>query len=135
MIKIDLVRKISERKDCSLKESEEFLNIFLDEVVTTLARHEKLILAGFGIFEVRFREAKTGRNPKNGEAVAIPATYYPAFKPGKLLREQVKKSGDRNSPKKKFSPNSTVTTTEMNPNHATETDTLKPKRRKATTSA
>lgn len=47
-------------------------------------------LVGFGTFEVRTRQARTGRNPRTGQTLTIPAAKVPAFKPGKQLREMVK---------------------------------------------
>ena len=50
---------------------------------------EKVQLVGFGTFEVRRREARTGKNPRTGEAIEIAASNVPAFKAGKALKESV----------------------------------------------
>ena len=56
-----------------------------------LKEGDKVALSGFGIFEVRDREARTGRNPHTKETVEIPATRVPAFKASKALKDAVKK--------------------------------------------
>ena len=65
----------------------------VDAVVETLgealARHEAVRIAGFGTFTAKRRPARTGRNPRSGEAVSIPASVAPAFKAGKALGDPV----------------------------------------------
>ena len=56
-----------------------------------LAAGEKVQVTGFGIFEVKEREARVGRNPLTGEAIQIAASRTPAFKPGKALKDSVAK--------------------------------------------
>ena len=51
---------------------------------------EKVILAGFGVFEVKERAERTGRNPQTKEEILIPASRTPSFKPGKPLKEVMK---------------------------------------------
>lgn len=55
-----------------------------------LANGEEVRLAGFGTFAARSRAARTGRNPKTGEALSIPSSKTPSFKAGKALRDAVK---------------------------------------------
>ena len=54
-----------------------------------LAKHEEVRIAGFGTFGTKNRPARTGRNPRTGEAVSIPASVAPAFRAGKALEEAV----------------------------------------------
>jgi nucleoid DNA-binding protein len=61
----------------------------LDAMAEALARGEKVSIAGFGSFEVRDRAARTGRNPRTGEPVHIPARKDPVFKAAKALKEAV----------------------------------------------
>ena len=58
-------------------------------ITVALAQGDKVSIAGFGNFEVRARPARTGRNPRTGEAVAIAASKNPAFKPAKGLKAAV----------------------------------------------
>ena len=55
----------------------------------SLANGERIEIRGFGSFSLHFRPPRTGRNPKTGEAVALPGKHVPHFKPGKELRERV----------------------------------------------
>ena len=67
------------------------VNALLDTVTASLAKGEKVQISGFGIFETKEREARVGRNPRTKEAVQIPATRTPTFKPSKLLKDIVGK--------------------------------------------
>ncbi len=89
MIKIDLAREISERMNISLKQADQFLNTFVEVTAETLGKGEKVQLAGFGTFGTRQVAARTGRNPKTGESLEVPAAIYPHFRPGKTLKEKV----------------------------------------------
>lgn len=54
-----------------------------------LAHGERIEIRGFGSFSLHYRPPRTGRNPKTGDAVALPGKHVPHFKPGKQLRERV----------------------------------------------
>lgn len=54
-----------------------------------LAAGERIEIRGFGSFSLHYRPPRTGRNPKTGDAVALPGKHVPHFKPGKELRERV----------------------------------------------
>ena len=54
-----------------------------------LAKHEEVRIAGFGTFATKHRSARTGRNPRTGEAVSLPASVAPDVRPGKALKEAV----------------------------------------------
>ena len=58
---------------------------------TVLKKGEKVVLSGFGTFEVRTRVARSGRNPRTGEEIKVPAQKTPAFKVGKLLKDAINK--------------------------------------------
>lgn len=64
-----------------------------DEITDALARGQRVELRGFGAFTVKRREARTGRNPRTGEAVPVEEKSVPFFKAGKELRERVNTSG------------------------------------------
>ena len=68
------------------------VDALLQIVVDTVRSGDSVSLAGFGVFESRARAARTGRNPRTGETVAVPATTVPAFRPGTGFRNAV--SGD-----------------------------------------
>jgi integration host factor subunit beta len=69
-----------------------------DEITATLARGERVELRGFGAFTVKRRNARTGRNPRTGEAVPVDEKAVPFFKAGKELRERVNKARPARSP-------------------------------------
>ena len=54
-----------------------------------LGQHEEVRIAGFGTFVTKHRPARTGRNPRTGEAVSVAASVAPAFRAGKALKEAV----------------------------------------------
>ena len=72
------------KKDCGIA-----LDSLLSTITEGLKRDEKIKLTGFGVFEVKHRAARTGRNPQTKEAVEIPAQSVPIFKAGKALKESI----------------------------------------------
>lgn len=91
MTKGELVGNIAEKAGVSKKDAEKVLNAVLSSITEALASGRKVQLVGFGTFEVRHREARTGRNPRDpGKTIHIPSRDVPAFKPGKALKEAVK---------------------------------------------
>ncbi|HHW06871.1 MAG TPA: HU family DNA-binding protein [Clostridia bacterium] len=91
MNKADLVNAVAEKAELTKKDAEKAVNAVFASIEEALARDEKVQLVGFGTFEVRDRAQRTGRNPKTGEEIVIPASKVPAFKPGKALKEAVDK--------------------------------------------
>ena len=92
MTKSELVADISEkRSDLSKKDIEQVVNTIFDSMRNALVREERIEIRGFGSFTVKHREARTGRNPKTGTPVKIPAKRIPFFTVGKELRERVNK--------------------------------------------
>ncbi len=91
MNKTELIAVTAEAAGMSKKDTERVLNAAIDAVTKSLVAGEKVQLSGFGIFETKNRQARTGRNPVTREAVEIPATRVPAFKPSKTLKDIVGK--------------------------------------------
>ena len=89
MNKIELIAAIAENAGLSRKDAEKALNATVSVLTNALAEGQKVQLSGFGTFEVREREARTGRNPATGEAVQIAASKAPSFKAGKNLKDAV----------------------------------------------
>src|SRR4026208_1526721 len=67
----------------------------LEIMSDALAHGDRIEIRGFGSFSLHFRPPRQGRNPKTGEAAALPGKYVPHFKPGKDLRERVNDGADR----------------------------------------
>ncbi len=91
MNKTELVALAAEKAGVAKKDAERILNAYLDTICAALAEGDKIQLSGFGSFEVKNREPRVGRNPHTKEAIQIPATRVPVFKPCKALRDTVAK--------------------------------------------
>lgn len=91
MNKQELIAAAAEKTGFSKKDTEATLNAVLEAVVANLQDNEKVQLVGFGSFEVKQRAARIGRNPKTKEAIEIPASRAPVFKPSKSLKEALAK--------------------------------------------
>ncbi len=89
MNKTELIAAISDSTSLSKKDASAALDAALDAIMAEVAAGGKVSILGFGTFEKRHREARTGRNPKTGEAAEIPASDVPAFKAGKGFKEKV----------------------------------------------
>lgn len=89
MIKKELISMMAARSGLSKAQAALALSAFVDTVAQTLAAGEAVQLVGFGTFDVKVRESRTGRNPATGQPLAIPAARLPVFKPGKELKEAV----------------------------------------------
>ena len=74
------------------------VDALLQIVVDTVRSGDSVSLAGFGVFESRARAARTGRNPRTGESVDVPATTVPAFRPGTAFRSAVARTVRRRCP-------------------------------------
>lgn len=91
MNKTELIAIAAERAGITKKDAERLINAAIDAVTEALVAGDKVQLTGFGSFEVKAREARVGRNPKTREAIEIPATRTPQFKPSKALKDNVAK--------------------------------------------
>lgn len=89
MHKKDLVKAIATKSGYTLKDTEDFVNIFLDTVKDTLVSQEPLVLTGFGTFKVVDTKARIGRNPQNKKEMKIPASKKVKFTVGKDLKKSV----------------------------------------------
>ncbi len=91
MNKSELIDAVASKGNLTKKDSEAAVNAVVEAVKEALAKGDKVQLVGFGTFEVRNRNARTGLNPQTKEAIKIPATKVPAFKAGKALKDAVAK--------------------------------------------
>lgn len=88
--KADLVGLVADQTRKSRKEVKEVVDSALDQIMSSLDSGGKVQLTGFGTFEVRERKERSGVKPGTTDKIRIPASKYPAFKPGKGLKERVK---------------------------------------------
>jgi integration host factor subunit beta len=90
MTKSELIERMaSEQTHLSQADVELAVRCILEQLSGALAEGERIEIRGFGSFSLHYRPPRMGRNPKTGEAVALPGKYVPHFKPGKALRERV----------------------------------------------
>ena len=89
MTKAELVEAVSKVSDLTRKHSEVIVDAVFSSIIDALHKGEKIELRGFGSFRVRRRDSRTGRNPKTGAGVLVPAKRVPHFKAGKELRELI----------------------------------------------
>ena len=91
MNKAELIAEVAAKAGLSKKDSEKAVNAALDTITASLEAGEKVQLVGFGVFDVKERGARIGRNPKTKKEIEIPASRVPQFKAGKALKEAVDK--------------------------------------------
>jgi len=91
MNKTELVNAIAAKSGLSKKNSEAALNALISSVEDALVAGEKVVLVGFGTFEVKTRAERKGRNPQTKQEIIIPASKAPVFKAGKGLKDKVNK--------------------------------------------
>ncbi|SRR5690606_3922781 len=90
MTKSELISRLAERFPQLLaKDAELVVKIILDAMAKSLSRGERIEIRGFGSFDLNYRPARVGRNPKSGEKVHVPEKYVPHFKAGKKMRELI----------------------------------------------
>jgi nucleoid DNA-binding protein len=87
MRKQDIVDDIYQQTGLPKKDIQLVVNLLLDSVRNAILREERIELRGFGVFEVKKRKSRVGRNPKTREVINIPARKVVTFKPSKLIKE------------------------------------------------
>lgn len=85
----ELIEALAAKTESTKADAERNVGAMIDIISGTLKKGDSLTLVGFGTFEVRKRAARTGRNPKTGEALKIKAAKVPAFKAGATLKAAV----------------------------------------------
>ncbi|CAM4390037.1 MAG: DNA-binding protein HU [Legionellaceae bacterium] len=90
MHKQDFVKSLAEKLSLPQTKAEESLNAVIGLIESALTEGQTITFVGFGQFGVKTRAARTGRNPKTGEALHIPEAKVPYFTPGKKLKDAVK---------------------------------------------
>ena len=91
MKKTELIAAVAEQSGLSKKDAEKALNATIDTIIKAVAEGDKIQLTGFGTFEQRQRNARTGCDPRPGNTIEIPASKVPAFKAGKGFKDIVNK--------------------------------------------
>lgn len=90
MTKNDLVELVAKKAKLTNKAARDALLAIFDTITENLKKGEKVVVTGFGTFEVRKRQSREGRNPQTGEKIRIPEMRSPTFTAGKTLKRQVR---------------------------------------------
>lgn len=94
MTKSELILRLSEKNPHLFqRDIERIVNAIFESITLALARGQRVELRGFGAFSVKKRDARTGRNPRTGEAVEVTEKFIPFFKTGKQLRDRLNGEG------------------------------------------
>jgi nucleoid DNA-binding protein len=89
MTKTELIATLAERNEISKNEAEKQINTVIGLMTESIVKDGKLTIVDFGVFSVKQRAARTGRNPRTNETVEIPASKTLGFKPGKALKTAI----------------------------------------------
>ncbi len=89
MNKTELISNVAESADLSKADAGRAVECVLDQIKSSLKNHDSVSIIGFGTFSTGHRKARTGRNPRDGSAVHIPASTVVKFKAGKALKDAV----------------------------------------------
>lgn len=90
MRKPELAAAIADKTGLTREKAGEVINAFTDQVSAAASRGEDVTLIGFGTFNIRSREARSGRNPQTGASIQIPASKTVGFKAGKALKDAIR---------------------------------------------
>ena len=94
MTKSELIARIAElNPHLYQSDAEKIVSAVFDAIADSLAKGHRIELRGFGVFSVRSRNARAGRNPRTGEKVRVEAKNVPFFKAGKKLKDRLNSEG------------------------------------------
>ena len=89
LTKADLAEMLFNDLGLNKREAKEMVELFFEEIRSSLENNEEVKLSGFGNFDIRDKKSRPGRNPKTGEEVAVTARRVVTFKPGQKLKARV----------------------------------------------
>lgn len=91
MNKKELIDAIAKDVGCKKSEAKAMTESFIDNVTKVLKKKDRVVIVGFGVFDVKHRKARIARNPqKPNQTVKVPARNVPVFRAGKSLKDAVK---------------------------------------------
>ena len=91
MTRVKLVEKLAYRMKVTKKDADTYLTAFLDSIMDTLAKDRRVVVQGFGSFNIQEYKARVAKKPLTGEMIHLPVRRKPSFHSGKELRERVNK--------------------------------------------
>jgi len=89
LTKADLVKRLHEEIGLNKREAKDFVELFFEELRSTLEQGEEIKLSGFGNFSLRDKGERPGRNPKTGEVIPVTARRVVTFRSGQKLKSMV----------------------------------------------
>mgnify|MGYP001297709982 FL=1 len=89
LTKAEMAEKLFEELGLNKREAKEVVELFFEEVRSSLESNEQVKLSGFGNFDLRDKNQRPGRNPKTGEEIPITARRVVTFRPGQKLKSKV----------------------------------------------
>ena len=89
LTKADLAEMLFNDLGLNKREAKEMVELFFEEIRSSLENKEEVKLSGFGNFDIRDKKSRPGRNPKTGEEVAVTARRVVTFKPGQKLKARI----------------------------------------------
>jgi integration host factor subunit beta len=93
VIKSELVERVAaQNPHLHARDLDKVVSAILGEIIKALSRGDRVEIRGFGVFSVRNRRARTGRNPRSGASVAVDQKSIPFFKSGKEMRQRLNRS-------------------------------------------
>lgn len=90
LTKKDLIEIVAKKSNLTNKAAREAVQTMLNTIRDSLRRGEKVVLTGFGTFNIRTRRQRVGRNPKTGERIMLAARKTPGFTPGKTFKKAIR---------------------------------------------
>ncbi len=90
MTKKDIILKVSDETNLKQTDVKKIVQKTFDFMIEALVRGEKIELRNFGVFKIKERKSRTGRNPRTGQVVPVPARKVVVFKPGLEMKQKVK---------------------------------------------
>ena len=92
MNRTELIAAVAEKSNSTKKDADKIVSAFVDTIIESIAKGEKVQMVGFGTFEQKIRKERKGVNPRTHEETLIPEKKIPVFKPGKAFKEAVEGS-------------------------------------------
>jgi DNA-binding protein HU-beta len=90
MNKADIIAKVHDILGTSKADAERAVEGVIDSITSSLKKGDEVSIAGLGIFSAKMRPSRTGRNPRTGELINVPAMRVPKFRAAKALKDAVK---------------------------------------------
>jgi integration host factor subunit alpha len=98
LTKAAMADRLFEKVGINKREAKEMVDLFFEEIRSTLEKGEHVKLSGFGNFDLRDKKQRPGRNPKTGKEIPISARRVVTFRPGQKLRSRVESYVRTNNP-------------------------------------